>query len=591
MAKVHPIQTSFNAGEWDDWLHGRVDIAKYKSCVHTMLNWVPLVQGPATVRAGTYYVAEVKDSSEPVRLVRFEFSTVQAYVLEFGDQYIRFYRDQGQIEVGPGSPYEIATPWALADLPALTFAQSADELYVMHPAYQTRVVSRTGHTAWTISTFDFQDGPYLDVNSTATTLGLSGTTGSVTVTASSALFAATDVGRLIRWEDPANNWTWLEITAFSSSTQVTATIMGADASATTATADWRLGLWSDTTGWPVSSTFFDGRQWFGGGVTYPHAYAGSVSDDFTNFAVSDPDGTVTDDAAIMRFLNGGQVNAIEWLADADKGLAIGTAGGVWLLSAGGTTEEVLKSTNLKQKRVQTHGCADVAPLRIDNAVLYVQVNQKALRELAYVFEKDGYGSPNLSIFNQSALKSGIVELAWQESPTPYVLQLCTDGTLVKQLYDREQDTVGMARVVVGGTDAVIESVTTIPATAGTHDEVWVSVRRTINGATFRSVEYFEKDWEAGDTHETAHYIDCGLSYSGSATTTVSGLDHLEGETVSILADGAVRPQAVVASGAISLVSAASNIHVGLAYTADLKLARQEAGAQDGTAQGKVKETR
>jgi len=558
-----------------------------------MLNWEPLVQGPASVRSGTIYVAEVKDSAAKTRLIPFEFSTLQAYVIEFSNLFLRFYMDQGQIL--SGTPYQVASPWATADLFTLKYSQSIDVLYITHADYKTRKVSRTGHTSWTITEFDFTDGPYLNVNATATTLTPSGTTGSITVTASAITginantgFQTTDIGRLIRFKDSAANWTWLKITARASTTSVTATVSGADLATTTATALWRLGVWSDTTGWPTCSVFADGRFWLAGGTDTPQALAASVSDDFENFAPSDPDGTVTDDASIVRFLNANKVNAIYWLDAHDKGVIIGTAGGAWTASAGGTTEEVITPTNIKVKRIQPAGSADVQPVQVDLSTIFVQRATRTLRELAYVFEADGYKAPNISIFNEAVTKQGIAALAYHGEPQPYLLALTTDGVMVKTLYDREQDAVGICRTVIAGTDAEIESVAVIPASDGLRDEVWVAVKRTVDGATVRYVEYFSSAWEEGDAATGAHYVDSGLVYNGTAATAISGLDHLEGESVTLLVDGAVHPSKTVVGGAITLDYAGSIVHAGLGYTADLQLLRPEAGAQDGTAQGKIK---
>jgi hypothetical protein len=142
MPKVAPLQSNFNGGEFSPLLYGRVDTDRYGTGLATCLNYKPTIQGGLIRRPGSYYVAEVKDSTKATRLVEFEFSTTQAYIIEFGDQYFRFYRNHGQI----GAPYEIASPYLEADLFDLRFTQSADVLYITHPDYEPRKLSRTGHT-------------------------------------------------------------------------------------------------------------------------------------------------------------------------------------------------------------------------------------------------------------------------------------------------------------------------------------------------------------------------------------------------------------------------------------------------------------
>ena len=178
--------TSFVSGELGAKLDGRTDFAKYSTGAKTLENFLIHPQGSATRRVGTKFIAEVKDSSKKTRLIPFEFSTVQTYILEFGDQYMRVYKDQGQVLSG-GSAFEISTPYLEAELFDLKFAQSADVMYICHPNHDARKLSRTGHTAWTLTQIAFTDGPYLSENTTATTITPSGTTGSITLTASASV--------------------------------------------------------------------------------------------------------------------------------------------------------------------------------------------------------------------------------------------------------------------------------------------------------------------------------------------------------------------------------------------------------------------
>lgn len=234
MARATWLQTNFNGGEWSPLAYGRVDLAKYKNGLATCLNYVPTSQGGLTRRPGTRFVAEVKSSASTVRLVRFEFSIAQAYVLEFGPSYIRFYTNDGQLLNG-GVPYEVATSYAASELFQLVFTQSADTLYISHPAHPPAVLQRFGATNWTWTNATFLDGPYLPVNTTSTTLTPSGTSGAVTVTASSIVginngagFSALDIGRVLRIKCSAE-WLWGTITAVASTTQITWTVYQAQA--------------------------------------------------------------------------------------------------------------------------------------------------------------------------------------------------------------------------------------------------------------------------------------------------------------------------------------------------------------------------
>jgi len=223
--RVSIIQTNCTAGELSPRLLGRVDVARYANALKTCENAYPLVHGGARRRPGTRYVAEVKNSAKSVRLIPFIFNTSQAFVLEFGDQYIRFYTAGGQVLSG-GVPYEISSPYLEAELDDIHFVQSADTMFLAHPSYPMRKLVRYANTNWKLSAISWTVPPSEEKgDKPATTLTLSATTGSVTATAGAAAFQNADVGRYI--EISAGRG---KITAFTSTTQVTVSVEDAFAS-------------------------------------------------------------------------------------------------------------------------------------------------------------------------------------------------------------------------------------------------------------------------------------------------------------------------------------------------------------------------
>ena len=587
--KASPLKDAFNAGEFSELTAARVRFEKYQNALRLCENMIPLVQGGVTRRPGTMFVAEVKTSAKQTRLIDFEYSITQAYMLEFGDQYIRFYKDRGQIESAPSTPYEIATPYLEADLFQLKYTQSADVLYITHPSYAPRKLSRTGHTAWTLTTIDFQDGPYLSTNITATTITLGATSGTTTATASTAIFASTDVGRHIRFKSTGSTWGWMKITAYTSTTQVTVSIQRSPAAATAST-NWRLGFWSATTGYPSCVTFFEDRLFFANNSLRPQRIDGSIVGDYENFAPTASDGVVADDNAITITLNANDVNAIMWMIDDEKGLLVGTKSGEWMVRPS-SLQEALTPTNVAAKRSTAFGSASLQAVRAGRASIYLQRAGKKARELAYVYEVDGFRSPDMNVLASHVLDGGVTQFNYQQEPYSVIWFARTDGQLVGLTYERDQDVVGWHRHIIGGSfgsgDAVVESVNVIPAPTLDSDEVWMIVKRTINGATVRYIEYITPNFDE-DTTTDAFFVDCGLTYDGVAADVISGLDHLEGETLSVLADGATHPAAVVASGSVTLNREASVVQLGLSYTSDVQTLRIDAGAADGTAQGKTK---
>jgi len=590
MARVAVQLTNFTGGELSPRLDGRSDLAKYPTGLKTLENFIVFPHGSAARRSGTQFVAEVKDSSKKTRLIPFEFSTTQTYMLEFGDQYIRFYKDNGQILSG-GSAYEISSPYLEAELFDLKFAQSADVMYITHPNHEVEKLSRTGHTSWSLTDVDFTDGPYLDDNITSTTISTSAHTVGTgrTLTASSVTgingdtgFQTTDVGRLIRFRDGYG-----KITARTSTTVVTIQIiedMGSSSSST----NWSLGSFSDTTGHPSCVTFFEQRLVFAATLSQPQTIFFSKSGDYENMN-ENRGGTIADDDAIIYTIASNQVNAIRFMT-ATRTLIIGTAGGEFAVSGGGT-DVAITPTNILIKKQSNHGAANVDAIPAGNATLFLQRAKRKLRELAYNFDVDGYVSPDLTILAEHITEGGLTQISYQQEPNQIIFGTRNDGELIGLTYQREQQVVAWHRHIFGGSfgtgNAVCESVATIP-TDDSEYQTYVIIKRTINGSTKRYVEFIHK-YDFDETDDTSfNFLDSQLEYSGSAATTISGLSHLEGQTVSILADGSTHPNKVVSSGEITLDRSATKVKVGLAYTSLLQTMRLDAGSQDGTSQGKTK---
>ena len=590
MARVAAQLTNFTGGELSPRLDGRNDLTKYSSGCKTLENFIVYPHGAAARRPGTNFISEVKTSAKKTRLIPFEFSTTQTYILEFGDQYIRIYKDQGQVQSG-GSAVEIATPYLEAELFELKFAQSADVMYICHPNHEVEKLSRTSHTAWTLTDVDFTNGPFMDANTTTTTLNpASHTVGTGVAVVASAVtginggsgFLTTDIGRLINFRDG-----YMKITARADTTNITVEIIK-DLGSSTASADWSLGSFSDTTGHPSCVTFFEQRLVFAGTTNQPQTIFFSKSGDYENMDAN-IGGTVADDDAMIYTIASNQVNAIRFMT-ATRTLIIGTAGGEFTVSGGGT-DSAITPTNILIKKQSNHGAANVDAIAVGNATLFLQRAKRKIRELAYNFDVDGYLAPDMTILAEHVTEGGITQMAYQQEPNQIIYAVRGDGELVGLTYQREQQVTAWHRHVFGGVfgsgKAVCESVAVIP-TDDTEYEVYVIIKRTINGATKRYIEVLNNfDFTTTD-NTTFNFLDSQLSYSGSSTTTLSGLSHLEGQTVSILANGATHPDKVVSSGAITLDRAVTKAKVGLSYSSILQTMRLDAGSQNGTSQGKTK---
>ncbi|MBS0524327.1 MAG: hypothetical protein JSS04_11910 [Proteobacteria bacterium] len=339
---------------------------------------------------------------------------------------------------------------------------------------------------------------------------------------------------------------------------------------------------------PACSTYFMQRQVYGATTDQPQGLWFTAVGAFGNMNVSTP---TRDDDAITRTLTGRQVNEIRHLVPVGSSMLVMTSGAEWRCWPGPSSNALTPAACYTLPQT-AHGSSHVPPIQAGNDVLFVK--EKGSRVIALRFDaiQDQYQSFDMSILAQHLLyDSGgahrIVEWAYAAEPHQIVWAARDDGVLLGFTYMREHDVYAWHRHV---TDGIVESVTTVTEAdgfGGYEDAVWLLVNRTIGGQTKRYLERMVS--RTFPTVADAWFVDCGLQYSGSPVTSVSGLDHLEGKTVAILGDGSVVPSRVVTGGSVALDGAYSKVTVGLPYTADLETLNLELATRSGpTAQGLMK---
>jgi len=397
-------------------------------------------------------------------------------------------------------------------------------------------------------------------------------------------FLATDVGRLIRIRGSDGAWRSVKITVVVSTTVVTVELLGEPLVSVAAMREWRLGYWSNTTGWPHCAEFFDDRIWCGGSTAFPDLIVSSVTGGYEVFSQTDSQNVVLDDSAMVFRLNSRKLSSVRWISGDDKGLLIGTGSEEYSLKGKGG--DALTARNPDAKRATQRGSDFVEPVRIDSQLLYVQRGGRAVREFAFVYEADNYKSPSMSQLASHIGALPFKEMAYAQEPYSIVWMRRFDGSLVGLTYNRDEGVVGWHGHNLSG--GVVESIAVVPQADGLQDALWASVRRTINGQTRRFIERLTRFWDFNMEVEDAHFVDCALRYEGPETTVIAGLHHLEGEDVYGLADvKPVGPLRVV-GGSVELPFAASSVLLGLGFDAYVVIPRIEAGGADGTAQGKTK---
>lgn len=499
-------------------------------------------------------------------------------------------------------PYEVATIYDEATINELQWTQSADVLYLVHPDYPPQKLLRYGDDDWDIETIVFigpnlVDNGSMDADAFWTkgtgwdiALGVAtcdgtqpgasglaqsdrlelGVTYSVTFTVLNysagtiTPFAGTQTGT-----PRSSNGEYQEDIVCGGNTnftmQANATFVGdIDDVIVTATI-------FDTEGnYPRAICFFEERLFVAGTDLSPQTIWGSVSADYENFRT----GTLADDAVVYTIASD-QVNVINWITPSSN-LFIGTAGGEFRATGG--DQDIITPTSISIKSVSTNGAApNVRPIRIGNIILFVQTAKKKIMEYKYSFQEDGFIGTNLSLISEHITGDGIKDIVWQKEPDSFVWGVREDGALVSMTYERNNNVIAWAAHVAGGTDADFKSLCVIPNPPGDADEIWCITERTIDGGTVQYVEYMDNG---------AYGLDSWIQYvEGSPETDFTGADHLEGETVKVVGDGARYPDVTISGGEFSIDIPATVVEIGLYYEGEIRTLIPNITGQEGMSFG------
>lgn len=567
MPRTTVLQTNFTAGEISPKLYGRVDVARYQNGAKMMRDTVPQVYGGAKRRDASLFVKEVKTSDKQTRLIPFIYNEDTSYMLEFGDLYMRVYKDGVRL----GAPYEIVTPYTEAMLFDLDFTQGADTMFLFNDAVYPQRLLRLGDTSWTIGNAPFIETPFEEPGtypaSTMTASAKDPVGGTVTMTAGSAIFSAGNVGSFIKI-----NGGIVKLTAYTDTTHMTGVIKQELSSTVAAPADaWSLHApaWSASRGYPRTGTFYEQRLIVAGSPAFPMYVWGSATGAYLDFTMG-----VNDDDAFAFKIASDQENPIQYLASS-RALVAFTSGGEFTIAGG--LEKPLAPTNAQIRQRSNFGCNGARPVRIGNAEIFVQRAGAKVRSFSYNVTTDDWTAPDIAVMAEHLTTAGIVDMAWQQEPTSIIWLVRTDGVLVSVTYDKDQDVVGWAAHT--GFDGFVESVACIPD--ATSDQLWAVVKRTINGSTNRYVERFSPDVLADSAVVTT---------AGSPATVWTGLDHLEGENVDVVGDDAYVGRYTVTGGQITTSKAITTAKIGLPFENRIELLDPEIQTGMGSASGNFMRT-
>ncbi len=405
---------------------------------------------------------------------------------------------------------------------------------------------------WTL-----EDSPQVAIKPSAK--GTVGQTITLTATSPDEAWRSDDVGKYVRI-----NRGLVLLTAVTDAQEASGTVKAdLDSDVESPPSAWTLesSVWSPELGYPSAVTINQQRLVVGGTKKYPNGVWGSRTGLYYDFTQGD------DDTDAFFYALDGESNGIQHLASIRLLLAL-TSGTEWTLAGG--VEKPLTPTNVQAKDQSVYGSSDVRPVRVGSELMFLQRSGRSVLAMSYSVESDSYKSPDLTVLSEHLTRAGVVDMAYQQKPISVIWCVISDGTIATVTIDRDE---GVIAWTAQDTQGAFESVCVIPA--GDYDEVWVTVRREVQGQVRRYVEKLNQD---AQTHSAAFGSDpAGL-------TVWSGLSHLEGLTVVAKADGSMLGEFVVTSGQITLPRPAKQVQIGLRVTPEIKLLRPEISTQFGTAQ-------
>lgn len=632
------FQRSFAGGELSPSVYARADLVKYVQGLRSCLNFIVLRQGGVANRAGFRFVAPTKQQTQPLMLMPyFAAEPEDSVLIEVGTSYMRFYQDGALLRVAGIDPWDIGTAYEQGDLvedggvfyyakqattgddpPNTTFWHAlTDDIYEIPHTFGAElfnfsqsgeVITLTSHvsppmelifiglTQWVLRQVVTEPGieapdnlvftagtagavtrRYRVTAASASTYEESLASGTITGTSAGPTEAAPDV---IDW-DPVTG----AIEYYVYKDKEGNGVFGYIGTATTnqfkdtnfnpdylSTPPQAVTLFDALNEYPAYAGYYQQRRFFANTLNDPQVIHGSRTGLHSNFNVSTP---IQDDDAVTLRIAGKHYHAVKSLIGMKHLIAM-TAGGEWTISGG--ESGVITPSSIHADQDTYAGVAAVPPVEVGNSIVYVQSRKSIVRAVSFQQEVEGLAGRDLTLYAAHLFDGYQIErLEFQQVPNSIVWAVRSDGTLLGLTYLPEEDVWGWHRHTTGA-GGRFEDICVVPE--ADEDALYAIVRRTIDGATVRYVERLESRLLT-NFDEDVFFVDSGLSYSGAPADEFTGLEHLEGEVVAVVADGAVLYNGdpdganaaafTVTGGAITLAAEYSNVHIGLRYVSDIEL--------------------
>lgn len=575
------IQRSFTSGEIAPSLRSRADMVKYSTGLVLCKNFIVRAQGGVYSRPGFRFIAPQLDHTKKGRLIPFSFNTEQTYILVFEHLKMRVIKNGGVVLAGMGpAEFVLTTTYTEAELYRLSYTQNADVMTIVHPDHDPANLSRLADDDWVLTDIAYTSTvtpPVITLSAVGTGAGTFSKTYEYVVTAvvngvESLPSAPQSITTPSLSVTAGVNISWGAITdaeyyrVYKNPSVNTGTYGWIGESNTTSFEDYNIApITSDAPpadrnpfdgvdNKPSTVTYFQQRQVFANTYVEPQAVFTTQTNNFNSLRTSNP---ARDDDAVTFTVAADQVNEIRHLISLDA-LILLTSGGEWKVTEG--QDQVLTPSTVGIRRQSVNGCSWVTPVVVNSTAIYLQEKGARLRDLGYEYSVDKYTGNDLSLMSEHFFEDyTITDMAYAAEPYSVIWCVRNDGVLLGLTYQREHEVYGWHQ---HDTKGLFESVATISENG--RDTLYVIVKRTIGGVSKRYIERMES--RVIKQSANAFCVDSGLSYiGGGPVTSLSGLDHLEGQTVSILADGYVADDQIVVDGEITLSRPAIKVHVGLSY--------------------------
>lgn len=645
MTRTSPPQVSFASGEIDPLLHRRFDYQRFQSGLAKCRGFLPLAQGGFTRAPGTLRNGNTLGNAQGV-LLPFTFAVNDAVTLEFTHLKMRVWR-YGELVMSGPSPYELTTPYPLASLASLQWVQSADVIYLADGQRPIQILSRFALNNWTIADFKPDTGPFRVQNlDKAVTVQASAATGTVTLTASAALFAANHIGGLFELKPTDNTavplWTsneglsvgalrrygrnvyqltagsnagtnppiheegeaavdnstrWLflsddtgvlRITAVASGTSATATVLKRlpNAVVSSPTYRWSEGAWSDRYGYPSALEIFDQRLVAAATPIEPRTIWFSTAGDFSDFSP----GIEADSSFAYAIAGDNTVNRILNLRRGATGLHIFALGEEYSTRSD-SKGQVIGPTTAFFSTNSSFGSHTARPVAPGGNPMFISRDRRRVVMMNYSFEVDANRPVILSRASQHLGSDPFEQIVWQASPEPMAWVRRASGDVAVMIYDAAEEVLGWATVPLAG--GICEALAVTPSVDGSADQVMMIVRRTINAETVRFVETMTPIFGllngTQPISEACHFF-AATQFAPEDPTDSFDLPHLAGETVYAWTDvGEFGPLVVPSEEPLRLPVPVSHAFIGLFDdTHFVETLDVQAAAADGNTMGRAK---